>query len=62
MVRLEGAVDFANYGAEGIWFAILPAREEDKGFIDPLFRQLVPVANRWNASRGYPPFLNKHYT
>lgn len=54
--RLRGAVAFANYGIDRIWFALLPAR--DPAGVDEFEHRLLPIANQWNLKRGLPPLLN----
>ena len=58
-VRLQGAVTFARHGIEGIWFTLIPIKNTES--VDPLEQSLIPVADAWNRSRGYPALLNVHY-
>lgn len=56
--RLHGAVAFAQHGIEGIWFSILPVRVSERALVRDLEKSLIPIANDWNRSRGYPALLN----
>ena len=56
-VRLDGAVDFARYGPEGIWFAIFPVTESRPA--SALESEWISATEHWNASHGHPPLLNK---
>jgi hypothetical protein len=56
--RLEGAAAFAKHGIEGIWVALLPVHKKE--LVKPLEARLIPIANKWNKTRGYEPHINKH--
>lgn len=55
-VRLEGAVAFARAGIEDVWFALLPAEDEDP--VKDVEEALIPVAASWNREHGRPELLN----
>ena len=61
-VRLKGAVSFAQHGIDGIWLTVLPFPLEDADSIRSLERRLIPIANAWNVSQGYPELLNENDT
>ena len=56
-IRLQGAVAFAKYGLNTVWFALFPS--DDPNTIDYLEKKIIPVANDWNINNGLEPLLNK---
>ncbi|MCH8266488.1 MAG: hypothetical protein IH846_03110, partial [Acidobacteria bacterium] len=59
VVRLRGAVAFAQHGICGIWIALLPISKKE--LVKPLEANLIPIANQWNIAHGYEPLINKQH-
>lgn len=55
-VRLDGAVAFARADIREVWFALLPAGENDE--VKAVEETLIPVAAEWNREHGHPELLN----
>jgi hypothetical protein len=54
--RLRGAVVFAQEGIRDVWFYLLPHQEKEH--IRALEKAVIPVAQKYNAARGYRSLLN----
>jgi hypothetical protein len=58
-VRLYGALDFARFKREEIWFACIPLEDERIKMIDEYETLFIRSAIKYNALHKYPALLNK---